>query len=84
MSRSKWKGPFQDQIIFKYTKQIKIFSRTSVISASFIDRSVLISTGKGFKKVYITRNHIGYKFGEFAFTRIPKKIKKQPKKNKKR
>lgn len=80
MSRSKWKGFFQK--ILKINKKIsfkqpvKIWSRSSVISSRFLERNVLISTGNGFKKIFITRAHIGYKFGEFSPTRsIKRKFK---------
>lgn len=81
MSRSKWKGFFQKlikvnkKVLFK--QPLKIWSRASVISSYFLNRSVLISTGNSFKKVFITRAHLGYKFGEFSPTRsIKRKIKK--------
>ena len=88
MSRSKWKGPFQDLNIVKnffiIKKKIQIWSRTSIISFSFYKKYVFINTGNGFKKVFITRKHIGYKFGEFAITRtFKKKVKKLKKINKK-
>lgn len=84
MSRSKWKSPFQNKIILKkqfFLKQpIKILSRSSIISTKFINKNVLITTGNSFKKIFITRAHIGYKFGEFATTRgIKKKINKKKK-----
>jgi len=73
MSRSIWKGPFQAKKLykfkFKYKKRFDIWSRSSVISARFIKKLVFINTGNNYKKVYITRNHIGYKFGEFTTTR---------------
>jgi small subunit ribosomal protein S19 len=91
MSRSKWKGLFQEQSITRLSKAIislkvnrlKIWSRASVISAKFIDKVVFVSRGNLFKKVLITRNHVGYKFGEFAATRLHKKKAKKKQKNKK-
>ena len=86
MSRSIWKGPFQEKKIFlkinKKHKRIQIWSRSSVISSFFINKTIFINTGKGFRKVFITRDHIGFKFGEFAPTRAFKKISKQLKKPK--
>ena len=73
MSRSKWKGNFIDQSIFKSVqnskKQIKIWSRRSVIPSFLIGSTVLIYNGKEFKKILITREKIGFKFGEFCTTR---------------
>ena len=81
MSRSKWKGFFQDKIIlnklFLVKQPLKIWSRSSVVSSFFLNKNVLITTGNGFKRVFITRSHLGYKFGEFAATRGIKKTKKK-------
>jgi len=39
---------------------------------------VFVYNGKIFKKIYISRDNVGYKFGEFVFTKkSPKKIKKK-------
>jgi small subunit ribosomal protein S19 len=85
MSRAKWKGPFQEKTIFKnyqnIKKKIKVWSRASVIPAIFINKFVFINKGNTFKRVLITRDHVGYKFGEFAKTRVYKKpINKNKKK----
>ncbi len=73
MSRSKWKGNFIDKAVLKTKnenkKQIKLWSRKSVIPAFLIGSTVLIYNGKEFKKVIITREKIGFKFGEFCTTR---------------
>lgn len=71
MSRSKWKGPFIDNSIFKRinNKKLKIWSRSSVIPYFLLGETVLVHNGREFKKVIITREKIGYKFGEFSFTR---------------
>jgi len=73
MSRSKWKGNFIDQSVLKVSdnskKQIKIWSRRSVIPSFLIGDTVLIYNGKEFKKVAITREKVGFKFGEFCTTR---------------
>lgn len=90
MSRSIWKGPFIDPKILKNKKQkvnYKIWSRSSVIPSSLIGETVFVHNGKEFKRVSITREKIGFKFGEFSFTRrytlkqkaqnsIVKKVKK--------
>lgn len=73
MSRSKWKGPF---IHFKFLKKkilnkkiSKIWSRDSTIISSFINHKFLVHSGKNFKTLLITREKVGYKFGEFCTTR---------------
>lgn len=87
MSRSVWKGPFQEKNNFKlctkYKKKLQIWSRASVISFAFIKRVAFIHTGRNFKKLFITRDHIGYKFGEFTATRaFQKKAEKRKNKQK--
>ncbi len=73
MSRSKWKGNFIDQAVLKIKdnskKQLKLWSRRSVIPSFLIGSTVLIYNGKEFKKVVITREKVGFKFGEFCTTR---------------
>ena len=77
MSRAKWKGPFLDKHIPCKSDTLhplkKIWSRRSVITSFFIGKSVLIHTGNSFKKILITREKVGYKFGEFCLTRIFRK-----------
>jgi ribosomal protein S19 len=59
---------------------IKIWSRSSVIPFCLVGSYVLIYNGKIFKKLFIKREHVGFKFGQFSFTRIPpKRIKKKKK-----
>jgi len=74
MSRSVWKGPFVDAVLIKSflssNKKIKrVWSRSSTIPAFLIGEKVMIYNGKEFKPVFISREKVGYKFGEFAFTR---------------
>jgi small subunit ribosomal protein S19 len=90
MTRSIWKGPFIDFFLLrkKYIKNkqnFKIWSRRSSIPEFFIGKTVQIYNGKVFKKILITREKIGYKFGDFSFTKnfsykIKKKIKIKKKK----
>ena len=67
MARAKWKGPYIDLNVFKNKK--KIWSRSSTVPGSLIGKSVLIYNGREFKRVLITRDKVGFKFGEFSFTR---------------
>jgi small subunit ribosomal protein S19 len=72
MSRSLWKGLFIDPKLLKNKKQkanSKIWSRSSAIPSSLIGETVFVHNGKEFKRVSITREKIGFKFGEFSFTR---------------
>lgn len=67
MTRAKWKGPYIDLNVLKNKK--KVWSRSSTISGSLIGKSVLIYNGREFKRILITRDKVGFKFGEFSFTR---------------
>jgi small subunit ribosomal protein S19 len=67
MTRAKWKGPYIDLNVFKNKK--KVWSRSSTIPGSLIGKSVLIHNGREFKRILVTREKVGFKFGEFSFTR---------------
>jgi small subunit ribosomal protein S19 len=83
MSRSLWKGPFTQGLILKQVKSaiknkknykaIRIFSRNSVIFPSFVGLQFEIYNGFKFVNLEVKENMIGFKFGEFVFTR--KKLK---------
>jgi small subunit ribosomal protein S19 len=82
MSRSIWKGFFFKKFLLKKTPH-KIWSRSCSIPFHCVGKKVLVYNGKEFKKIFVTREKVGYKFGEFAFTRKftrkTSKIKKQKK-----
>jgi small subunit ribosomal protein S19 len=85
MSRSKWKGFFSSININPKKSQFKIWSRTSVISEFLVGQEVSVYNGKVFKQINITREKVGYKLGEFSFTRILKeRLKKKKIKPKKK
>ncbi len=79
MSRSKWKGFFIESNLLKpVDSSVKIWSRSSVISEAFIGKRVSIHNGKDFKLLKITREKVGFKFGEFSFTRkMQERVKKK-------
>jgi ribosomal protein S19 len=96
MSRSIWKGNFISKALLRNSfedkiqkdKQnkgmYKIWNRNSCIPYFLINKTVLVHTGKEFKQVFINRGKIGFKFGEFAYTRpLKKKIQKKSKIKKK-
>lgn len=88
MSRSKWKGPFvHSKLIINKINKKKIWYRSSVIPYFLIDSFVFIHNGNSFKKIFITREKVGFKFGEFSQTRKfikHKKLVKSISKNKKK
>lgn len=82
MSRSKWKSNFLEHSILKLEKKEKndIWSRCSTIPFFLLNKTVRVHTGKNFKKIFINREKIGFKFGEFVPTRVYLKLKKARKK----
>ena len=85
MSRSAWKGMFIAKNLLKQQKKnfFKMWSRKSSIPNFLLGKTVLVHNGKGFIKVLITREKIGYKFGEFSLTRKYYKKKAETQKKKK-
>jgi small subunit ribosomal protein S19 len=86
MGRSIWKGPFVNSSILrenKTKKNLKIWSRNSVIPEFLLGQTVFVYNGKEFKNVVITREKLGFKFGEFSFTRKYNVKQKSLKKKKK-
>ncbi len=71
MSRSKWKFHYIHNSILRLTtrKMKKVWSRSSTIPSFLLGATVWVHNGKEFKKVIITEDKIGYKFGEFSTTR---------------
>ncbi|MBM4153950.1 MAG: 30S ribosomal protein S19 [Lentisphaerae bacterium] len=82
MSRSVKKGPFVDDHLMKKVerlnqtgekRQIKTWSRRSMITPEFIGHTFLVHNGKTFVSVYVTENMVGHRLGEFSPTRVFKK-----------
>ena len=92
MTRSLWKGPFMDpsfiKLLYCKNKKIsKIWSRSSVIPSALIGDTVFVHNGKEFKRIIITREKVGFKFGEFSFSRKytnKQKVTKSPAKKQKK
>lgn len=83
MSRSKWKGFFNNiNLINNKNSELKFWSRSSIIPEFLVGQDVSVYNGKVFKQINITREKVGYKLGEFAFTRILKERVKKKKKKK--
>lgn len=64
MSRSFWKPK-----CFFNSSLKKVWSRNEKISSNLIGKSFLVHNGSSFKNVFITREKVGFSFGEFSFTR---------------
>ena len=88
MGRSLWKGPFISSAILRRSRtesknNFKIWSRNSVIPEFLLGQTVLVHNGKEFKKIVVAREKLGFKLGEFSFTRkynVKQKLVKKKKK----
>lgn len=69
MARSQWKNVFIDRYLIRKPSIYKIWSRRSTIPFFLVNKFVSIYNGKSFKRIFITSDKIGYKFGTFSFTR---------------
>lgn len=78
MTRSVKKGPFVDPVLLKkigenkksgQKKNIKTWSRDSVVIPEFVGTTINIHDGRKFISVFITENMVGHALGEFAPTR---------------
>jgi ribosomal protein S19 len=70
MNRSKWKGNFLAKSLIKKESQIfEVWTRNSVIPAQLLGSYVSIHNGQFCKRVLITQEKIGFKFGDFVSTR---------------
>lgn len=87
MSQSKWKikHDFSTNHKLFFSKSVNILKRNKILLESFLNKSIKVYNGKDYKAFKITRERLGFKTGEFFFTRaLRKKIKKNPKKSKKK
>lgn len=73
MSRSKWKFKCIPTTFKKFKS--KIWDRDLVIQSSLIGRNLSVYNGSQFFKIKIDKPKVGYKFGEFIYTR--KYVKKE-------
>jgi ribosomal protein S19 len=48
----------------------RVWARNSVIPFFLKGETISVHNGKNFKELRITEEHVGYKFGEFVFTRF--------------
>lgn len=81
MTRAKWKGPYLDWYTLNKKKiNPKLWCRSSIIPRSFLNTVVSVYNGREFKRVTVTPDKLGFKFGDFSYTRkFILKIKKKKK-----
>lgn len=80
MSRSKWKFKYIPTSLAKLTKR-KIWDRDIIIQEKMVGLNPSVYNGQKFFRTRIDSEKVGYKLGEFIYTR--KHVKKKDKKNKK-
>jgi len=78
MARSIKKGPFVEEKLWRRVermnqtgerRQIKTWSRRSMILPEFVGHTFMVHNGKTFISVFVTENMVGHKLGEFSPTR---------------
>jgi ribosomal protein S19 len=69
MNRIKSRGIYFPKILSKKLKRRNIWCRSAVIPFFLVDQIIFVHNGKEFRKVYVTREKVGFKFGDFSFTR---------------
>lgn len=78
MARSIKKGPYVDEKLLKRVermnqtgerRQIRTWSRRSMIMPDFVGHTFLVHNGKAFIAVFVTENMVGHRLGEFSPTR---------------
>ena len=79
MSRSKYKGPFFKANLIKHKQWKKIFNKNLTILPEYNNHFVNIYNGKTFINIKIKEQMIGFKFGEFIYTRKKHIYKKKMK-----
>jgi ribosomal protein S19 len=88
MGRANWKGSFIDKFVLNKLNikpnlnSMQVWGRRSTISSNFISKKIFVYTGNRFKPVFITRDKVGFKFGEFCLTRNAQFEKKKSNKKK--
>jgi len=82
MGRSNWKFKFFSKSLWrkilkfikfkeiKYKKTI-FFNRSSSIPKCLIGFNIKIHKGLGFRKLFVNKYNVGFKLGEFSFSRKP-------------
>lgn len=68
--RSFWKGPSFFTISSNKKEQIKIVSRNTTIFPCFVGKTFLVKNGKNsLRKIRFSGEMVGFKVGEFIFTK---------------
>lgn len=85
MSRSKWKGPYIETKLLSDIKKpnkksqniVKTVCRSSEIIPGLVGINFNVYNGKSFSKFVVSKEMVGFKLGEFSFTRKKFSFKKK-------
>jgi ribosomal protein S19 len=84
MSRSKWKANvFNANLIIKFSKKNisfldkNIYTRSSTIPSNMVGHNVYVHNGFQFKNILVTREKVGFKYGDLVHTRKKHIFKKK-------
>ena len=69
MSRSIYKGNFFKVNLKKSKKWVKVYNKSLVILPEYINHFISVYNGKTFTKLKITNKMVGFKLGEFLYTK---------------
>ena len=79
MTRSKKKGPYVDERLYRRVQlaeqsgnrePIKTWRRACTIVPEFVGFTFMVHNGKVFNRVFVIEDMVGHKLGEFSPTRI--------------
>jgi ribosomal protein S19 len=91
--RSNWKLNNVDKSMFKKILLLKVnnklsgynrivFKKSNIVTKYFVNHKLLVYKGCFYRSFIITRFLLGYRFGEFAYTRKPFRYMLKAKKKK--
>lgn len=70
MSRSSWKGDLELNLNrINFIPKIRIYDKSYIILPEYVGKFFEIHRGKDFYKLEITEEMVGFRFGDFVFTR---------------
>jgi len=81
--RSQWKGPTVPYSFYQKLKVTKnknmYFERNATIVPALLGKILKVYNGKIFMNIKITQDMLGYKLGDFSFTKVKKRNKNKTK-----
>lgn len=77
MSRSIYKNSFFKINLLKKKNWIKIYNKSLIILPEYVNHFISVYNGKFFINLKINEKMVGFKFGEFIYTRKKHKFKKK-------